>query len=612
MPGSFDDGINISLETLDLANDDNREYEALSYAWGSKDNLLEISITDPSTQIKASLPVTRDLALALRYLRLPQLSRTLWIDAICIDQENLEERGHQVKKMGDVYHTARQVIIWLGPATDDSSIAVRSLREISAMIEVDWNTWAMRLTTPANTNWANTQIPWTCDDKTLNAIEILLQAPWFHRLWIWQEVLLSRRAEIYVGHETLPWSDLRKANFYMAPELTLESPLPRASVNLTRLVAKVHRLAVREAFDAGLLVYIEATISCQFSDPRDRIYALLGLVCRNDCVLELEPDYTQPASTLFQKIVLLYLRRESSLDTLACCELSENSPLSPSWVPDWSNRIVGRRIFVMGNLGNRSIAKADSISAGQLRATGISAAVIDGTSPGVTAEMQEKLVLSEVHQMIERLSKYINTHQPYIDGGDIIEAFCRTLITNCFARHDDAPADSIFPSFGESLACVGNICRNGKHNIYYKKYLHYLKLLIQCKCFITTHEGYIGLAPLASEAGDQVCIILGCRSPLVLRPTTKGTYTVVGECFVHGLMQDEAFLGPLPHKMESSKARGKRPREWTIRDPGTEEGPDNWYVHTVTGEEVQYPLEPRMTAESMQARGVELREFVLE
>ena len=77
MPGLFDDDINIFLETLDLANDDNREYEALSYAWGSKDNPLEISITDPSTNIKASLPVTQDLALALRYLRLPQLSRTL-------------------------------------------------------------------------------------------------------------------------------------------------------------------------------------------------------------------------------------------------------------------------------------------------------------------------------------------------------------------------------------------------------------------------------------------------------------------------------------------------------------------------------------------------------
>lgn len=51
-------------------------------------------------------------------------------------------------------------------------------------------------------------------------------------------------------------------------------------------------------------------------------------------------------------------------------------------------------------------------------------------------------------------------------------------------------------------------------------------------------------------------------------------------------MQDEAFLGPLPHEMGASKTRGKRPREWTIRDPGAEEGPDNWYVHTVTGEEV--------------------------
>ena len=367
MPGSFDDDIDVSLETLDLANDDGREYEALSYAWGSKDNPLEISITDPSTNIKACLPVTRDLALALRYLRLPQLSRMLWIDAICIDQENLEERGHQVKKMGDVYHTARKVIIWLGPASDDSGIAVRSLQEISAMIEVDWNTGTMRPKTRADANWANTQLPWMWDDKTSESVENLLQAPWFNRLWIWQEVLLSRTAEIYVGHETLPWSDFRKAILYMVRTVILDSTLPNARRKLPGLLGRVHRLAVREAFDTGLLDYIEATFECRFSEPRDRIYALLGIICRDDCALELEPVYTQPASSVFKNIVLLYLRRDSSLDILACCELSGDEPLSPSWVPDWSNRVFGHLMFLTGNLGNQSVAKADYISAGQLK-----------------------------------------------------------------------------------------------------------------------------------------------------------------------------------------------------------------------------------------------------
>lgn len=609
MPGSFDDDINVSLEILDLADDNGREYEALSYAWGSKDNPLEISFTDPSTNIKASLLVTQDLALALRYLRLPQLSRTLWIDAICIDQENLEERGHQVKKIGDVYHTARQVIIWLGPATDDSGHAVRFLHEISARIAIDWITFVIRPTTRADANWVNTQLPSLLDDKTLNSLETLLQAPWFHRLWIWQEVLLSRTAEIYVGHETWPWSDFRKAIVYMWRTVTLDSTLPNVRWELAGLLRRVHQLVIREAFDGRLLDYIEATIRCQFSDSRDRIYALLGLIFRGDCALELEPVYTQPASTVFQNIVLPYLRRESSLDTLACCELSENKPLSPSWVPDWSNRTVGNLIFLIGHLGNRSIAKADYISAGQLRATGISAAAIDGSQPAFTVEMQKVVAPWEPVRMIERCSKYISTHQPYIDGGDIIEAFCRTLVADCFAQ----PHFSIFPRFDESLAYVDDICRNsGKHNKSCSDYLIYLSAFFNGRCFVTTQEGYIGLAPLASKAGDQICIILGCRSPLVLRLTTKGTYTVVGECYIHGLMQDEAFLGPLPHKMDASKARGERRREWTIRDPGAEKGPDNWYVHTVSGEEVQYPLRPRMTAESMQARGVELREFVLE
>ena len=303
----------------------------------------------------------------------------------------------------------------------------------------------------------------------MNSLETLLQAPWFNRLWIWQEVLLSRTAEIYVGHETLVWSDFRKRIFYLAREEILYSTSSRGRGDLARLVINVQRLVNRKAFDAGLLRYIQATIRCQFSDPRDRIYAILGIICRDDCVLELESDYTQPASSVFQNIVLLYLRRESSLDILAFCELSEIQPLSPSWVPDWSNRRVDHLIFLTPKLGNRSVAKADYISAGQLRATGISAAVIDGTQPGLTAEMPKKVVPSEVDRMIERFSKYINTHQPYIDGGDIIEAFCRTLVADCF-NLPHLPAYNVLPSFDECLAYVGNICRNGEH----KKQLHKL------------------------------------------------------------------------------------------------------------------------------------------
>lgn len=351
-------------------------------------------------------------------------------------------------------------------------------------------------------------------------------------------------------------------------------------------MANVYRLVARKPFDAGLISYIEATIRCQFSDPRDRVYALLGIISRGDCVLDLKPVYTQPASSVFQNIVLLYLHRQSSLDILACCELSENTPQSPSWVPDWSNRRVDQLILLAGNPGNRSVAKADYISAGLLRATGVSAAAITGTQPGIpAADIQNVPISMDIHQMIQRFSKFINTHQPYIDGSDMIDAFCRTLVGNIFAQ-PQSTADTTLPSLDKSLAYVSNICRNfGEHSGSCEKYLEKVFGFTQGRCFVTTQEGYVGLAPLASKAGDQICIILGCRSPLVLRPTTEGTYTVVGECYIHGLMQDEALLGPLPYKMDSTESLRNPPRGWIIRDPGTETGPDNWYVHSATGEE---------------------------
>jgi hypothetical protein len=70
------------------------------------------------------------------------------------------------------------------------------------------------------------------------------------------------------------------------------------------------------------------------------------------------------------------------------------------------------------------------------------------------------------------------------------------------------------------------------------------------RSFVATEEGYIGLAPNNVRPGDQVCVLLGCRSPLVLCPV-KGSYEVIGECYLDGAANGEAVLGPLPARCKS-------------------------------------------------------------
>lgn len=93
-------------------------YEALSYTWGDKTPLATINLNG------CAFKVRNNLEAALRHLRQEGAARTLWVDAVCIDQENLEERGREVVRMSSIYYHARSVIVWLGEGTPESDSAM--------------------------------------------------------------------------------------------------------------------------------------------------------------------------------------------------------------------------------------------------------------------------------------------------------------------------------------------------------------------------------------------------------------------------------------------------------------------------------------------------------
>lgn len=94
-------------------------YEALSYAWGpprfTEKLLIRVDRDDPSD---AHMMITENLSEALLALCLDDKPRYLWVDAICINQSNIEEKNHQVAQMGDIYRNAEKVIVWLGLQQD--------------------------------------------------------------------------------------------------------------------------------------------------------------------------------------------------------------------------------------------------------------------------------------------------------------------------------------------------------------------------------------------------------------------------------------------------------------------------------------------------------------
>ncbi|KAH9203950.1 heterokaryon incompatibility, partial [Leptodontidium sp. 2 PMI_412] len=178
-------------------------YTALSYHWGDQSNKLPIYLSNTGfleTYDQASnFWVTESLHDALVQLRrnhylLPGDSKhALWIDAICIDQDNIEERNEQVRRMGDIYQKAALIYIWLGPEENNSQLAWSKITVVVDNVrrfpfdrrQHTYNSWkdmhAGMMTAVVNPSWGG------LESKGHEAMCHLLSRPWWTRAWIVQE-----------------------------------------------------------------------------------------------------------------------------------------------------------------------------------------------------------------------------------------------------------------------------------------------------------------------------------------------------------------------------------------------------------------------------------------
>ncbi|KAH8656698.1 heterokaryon incompatibility protein-domain-containing protein [Tricladium varicosporioides] len=185
-------------EEWNLVKANEIKYEALSWCWGIDPPLYTVKIEKGGRTYKKS--VRKELALALKYLRLPNQTRTLWIDAICINQEDPEERNRQVQMMSRIYTRSKEVCIWLGPDDDQSKLAIDFIHgEIMELKNFDM----------------------ICSDKRYTgkwqALMVLMQRDWFSRRWVVQEIALASKAKVYCGPDSIPWKE-----FAVAVELFVE------------------------------------------------------------------------------------------------------------------------------------------------------------------------------------------------------------------------------------------------------------------------------------------------------------------------------------------------------------------------------------------------------
>jgi hypothetical protein len=328
LPGTFSSEIRLCLDITPFTGHHIPEFEAVSYVWGSVESPVNIFVGKLGHE---TLAITKNLAEALPYFRYEDKPRVLWIDAICVDQQNLKERGYQVKRMADIYSTAAKVLVWLGPESDDSSVAIDCLEYVASKVKIDWLLHSISAITE-EVHWADTTVTAHLVEAELLAICNLIHRPWFERLWIWQEVhLASGETEVICGNRKILWSALCTTVLCL-----FVKPTPHFSQRREYITRKtlVYDLCTGKK-DLMIKNLIDQTKNCVCSDPRDKIYAVLSLLWEAESI-GIEPDYTKTVYEVYQHAVLSFIESTGSLEVLTTIESHENLEGVPSWVPDVS------------------------------------------------------------------------------------------------------------------------------------------------------------------------------------------------------------------------------------------------------------------------------------
>lgn len=294
------------------------QYEALSYAWGDledKDKPL-IYISEHATSY---LPVTRNCFNALKALRQGEKSRHLWIDAVCIDQADLEERSHQVRNMARIYASASCTIIYLGEHNESSRVLFQWMSE----------ELGRRGELGHNDDFRILDFIKPPSAEVFHGVRELVQRPWFRRVWVLQEVYLSRKALVFCGGDVSPCAILIGFwNQIFDPRVDFIGQYPMA-LSPDRGV-HWHSSQVW----SSLLRYLGATRRFLASDSRDRIFALKALLGPQQDEIDRHIDYKKTFEEISVELATKMINN-FGIDLLKMSRQGHNLDM-PSWVPDWS------------------------------------------------------------------------------------------------------------------------------------------------------------------------------------------------------------------------------------------------------------------------------------
>lgn len=470
------------------------QYEALSYTWGDMKSQRPVRVISPTSDgCGKTLFVTENLVTALVHLRYSHEARTLWCDAICINQEDEIEKSYQVMRMSRIYSQASRVIAWLGPEEADTKEAFTTLEYLAKQAVLTTDDWVFASPDAEQPTWhrPETKLPYSVE--TWYAIRRLLQRPWFDRLWVVQEINLGNRESILqCGKSELSWVHFRNAF------IVLFQKTERLDETLGRWFDRAKTLNFSwEAVTFDSLFALNYYRRC--SKPRDRIYALLGMASpgfRNEIRPTYDCDEIEASKAAFLSY-LKYFRRWGIFGA----ETNQNSHQlgAPTWVPNLDGGSMRSRSPWPFTAGHSAI-DFSYISPNTLQVFGRKCAMINSAKPH-----------------FERYSDFVDTLRSWTPKGlhtatyptreTLLNAYAITLYQQEFQERfvdwSSFPKFEDWKSSREFARLVGTEA-NEEDKLSLSFIGNMYETHLGLSAFLSTAEGYIGLGPPGTCVGQYI------------------------------------------------------------------------------------------------------------
>ncbi|KAF4960743.1 hypothetical protein FSARC_10372 [Fusarium sarcochroum] len=564
--------LKLSFERVFLTNPDLPPFVALSYAWG------DLTKTSPLCVSKEDIPATSNLHQVIQTLSASRFDQLLWVDALCINQEDQHERASQVTLMGDIYSRATYVLAFLSPESVPFDLGLDFIERAASDPGLHFDPSLSPHTTVLGLNIA--------DKVVQDSLIGFFAAPWWTRLWTVQEFLLAQEVRFQCGqrlinakvvqHSCKTWIAHEKGCCWAAGRARkgnihgfIDNP-SEANGGLTLFAAIVRMKHLIDISGIGkfnttdFLTAISLFRTRHCSNPHDRIFGLMGLrLPGSDIKNALPVDYSMPVNFLYRDLAMTLIEKSQTLDVLSHVlhgpGLRNRTEDLPSWTPDWGATMGDdyHLQFVERTDKMLNLDKAGDMtpewrldSSGCVITRGLQIAKIEATAPGYPtgapgSTLKGKPLIDKWRQLAglpigPEVSAYEDTVQDKRE-----QAFQKTIcggIVRNFGSHSFPEAYQRWTEWFshaelESLPARSKEATRGFNGC--------VRMATLGRSVIRTEDGHMGIGPESARMGDLVFFLPGGKVPFVLRKVGLSPASTITYEFVGDVMFDEVVVGEI-------------------------------------------------------------------